>query len=146
MAAVHAWPVASLHAPAPSHTLFPEQSGAGLKSGCPAATFVVQVPVVQVLHAAVQASAQQVLSTQYPEAHWPPVPHGCPSASLQPPLPSHALGATQPELGSSAPWATSAVQVPAAVAQEWHGLRHSLSQQVPSTQYPEAHWSAAVHD
>jgi RIO-like serine/threonine protein kinase len=41
--------------------------------------------------------------------------------------------------------ATSVVQLPAALAQERHGVVHAFAQQVPSTQKPLAHWVAPVH-
>jgi hypothetical protein len=31
-----------------------------------------------------------------------------------------------------------------AAVQAWHVLRHQLSQQTPSAQYPEVHWAADV--
>ena len=74
------------------------------------------------------------------------MPHGCPLASLQVPLPSHALlGAAQPESGSGCPWATNALQIPVPLAHDRHAVVQAFSQQVLSTQNPDEHSLAWLH-
>lgn len=104
----------------------------------PPVTSVVQVPaaLAQERHGVVQLSAQHVESWQLALAHSEPTLHGCPLFFLQEPEASQLLAPLQ----LSSVWlVTSVVQVPAAFAQERHGVVQASAQQVPSTQLPLAH-------
>ena len=76
-APVHAWPLASLQAPLPSHTSFAGQSGSVVPS-----VVEVQVPPEVRLHAW-QAPAH-ALPQQTPSTHWPEA-HSAPAAQVVPP-------------------------------------------------------------
>jgi hypothetical protein len=103
------------------------------------ATFVVHVPAAfaQDLHVVVHPSTQQVPSMQNPEEHSAPDAHVCPLSFLQVPDPSQELTPVQPV--SSVYFATLVVQVPALLAHDLHVVVQPLSQQRPSTQYPDEH-------
>jgi hypothetical protein len=119
-------PFVFLHAPAPSHALGAPQ----VPSVRPAAMFVVHVPLAfaQLLHAVVHASAQQVPSTQKPDAHCAAPVQLWPSASLHAPDPSHTFVPLHTAAGarSGCPAATFVVHAPVAFAQLLHGVVHAV--------------------
>jgi hypothetical protein len=144
----HAWPFASLQCPAPSHVEPPVHSGVGAVSCVNCASGVVQVPdeFAHEKQGVVQASAQQVLSTQLPDRHSLAAVQPWPFALRQWPAPSHALVPVHAPAGtvSATPAATGVVQVPAALAHVKHGVAQPSRQQVPSTQLPDRHSLAAA--
>jgi hypothetical protein len=121
----------------------PLQAGEALGSAVSLATLLVHVPAAlpQDLHAAVQASAQQRPSTQYPVAQSLASSQLCPCLALHAPAPSHTLFPPHAgeEFASVLPLTRLVVQVPAAFAHDLHGVVHVLEQHVPSTQLPLAH-------
>jgi hypothetical protein len=119
-------PIFFLQTPAASHVIAPVHSGLSSLEAT-----VVQLPVVQVWHAAVHAEPQQTPSLQKPLAQSPPVVQVWPTFFLQLPVesqvlfPVHSGASSVPETETHVP-----------VLQLRHGSVHASLQQAPSLQKP----------
>jgi hypothetical protein len=144
-------PSASLQLPPLSQALGVMQVTVALVSGW-LTRMLLHVPSTPPVFAAAQAwhvPAHAVLQ-QKPSAHCPlaqlPLPpgHGCPTAALQTPAPSHAFVPMHGVVALVSCWLTvTLLHVPSvppvfAAAQAWHVPVHAVPQQTPSTHCPLA--------